>query len=255
MKKILITMLTAMLAVMMLSGCGAKDTTEEIPDDVNETETEELVEDETASEEEAQEGQPDSPYEVGKEYVLRDDMKVRKGPSTDEDWIKTADLADEDKDKALDGDDAVLKKGSTVKCIDADGNWIKIASGWICGSEKGRVYIIVAEYADRFEASKNAFYEKVGVDRGSSKKLSGTYSIDSSDGEDSVELFEDGECAMHFDQPMTPMTDEEGYTSGFYAVSGSKVYINCGGSVYADVYEMSGNTLTKTSEQIELYQG
>lgn len=65
---------------------------------------------------------------------------------------------------------------------------------------------------------------------------------------------DDGECAVHFDQPMTYITDEEGYTNGFYAVSGSKVYINCGGSVYADVYEMSGNTLTKTS-QIEVYQG
>ena len=248
MKKALITILMAILAVAMLTACGNKSVEQDPPESEDPPVT---VEKNTP---ETEEGQSDSLYEVGKEYILKDDMKVRKGPSTDSEWVKTSELAEEDKDKALEGDDAVLKKGSTVKCVDADGDWIKIASGWICGNEKGRVYIIVAEFADRVEASKNAFYEKVGVDRDASKKLSGTFKISSGDGEDSVEFFEDGECAVHFDQPMTYITDEEGYTNGFYAVSGSKVYINCGGSVYADVYEMSGNTLTKTS-QIEVYQG
>ena len=248
MKKALITILMAILAVAMLTACGNKSVEQDPPESEDPPVT---VEKNTP---ETEEGQSDSLYEVGKEYILKDDMKVRKGPSTDSEWVKTSELAEEDKDKALEGDDAVLKKGSTVKCVDADGDWIKIASGWICGNEKGRVYIIVAEFADRFEASKNAFYEKVGVDRDASKKLSGTFKISSGDGEYSVEFSEVGECAVHFDQPMTYITDEEGYTNGFYAVSGSKVYINCGGSVYADVYEMSGNTLTKTS-QIEVYQG
>lgn len=249
MKKALITILMAILAVAMLTACGNKSVEQDPPESEDPPVT---VEKNTP---ETEEGPPDSPYEVGKEYILKDDMKVRKGPSTDSDWLKKSELADEDKGKALDGDDAVLKKGSTVKCVDADGDWMKIASGWICGWEKGRVYIIVAELEERIEAQDAKFYEKVGVDQNSSKKLSGVYSVSSNDGEDSVEFFEDGECAVHFDQPITYVTDEEGYTNGIYAVSGSKVYINCGGSVYADVYEMSGQTLTKTSEQIEVYQG
>ena len=91
------------------------------------------------------------------------------------------------------------------------------------------------------------------MDRASSEKLSGTYKVD---GEyaDSVEFFEDGEVAVHFKEPAYPATDKEGYTNGLYAVSGSKVYVNCGGSVYIDVYEMSGKTLKQTSEQIDMMQ-
>lgn len=246
MKKFLITMLTAMLALMMLSGCGAKDTPEEVPDDVNSGEVE-VINDDIETEEKEQ---PDV-----KECILKEDMKVRKGPSTDSEWIKTSELAEDDKDKALEGDNAVLKKGSKVKCLEEDGYWIRTESGWICGYEKGRDYVVDAAIADRMEEQMDRFFEEVGVDRDDSEKLSGTYKINSGDSEDSVEFFEDGECAVHFDHPMTPVTDEDGYTNGYYAVSGSKVYINCGGSVYADVYEMSGKTLKKTSEQIEVFHG
>ncbi len=249
MKKVLITMLMAMLAVMMLTACGNKSVEQDPPESEDPPIT---VEKNTP---ETEEGQPDSPYEVGKEYILKDDMKVRKGPSTDSDWLKKSELADEDKGKALDDDNAVLSKGTIVKCLEADGDWIRMSSGWICGNDKGRIYIRVAELEERYEASKAEFYEKVGVDQNSSPKLSGTYSVSAEGSMDSVEFFEDGECAVHFDQPMTPMTDEEGYTSGFYAVSGSKVYMYYGGQGPAVAFELSGKTLTKTSEEIEVYQG
>lgn len=246
MKKVLITMLMAMLAVMMFTACGSNKPAEEVDPVKEKPPVTTEVKDEPES---------DGAYEVGKDYILKDDMKVRKGPSTDSEWLKKSELAEEDKGKALDEENAILSKGTIVTCLESDGDWLRMSSGWICGYDKGRIYIIASELEEMYEASKAKFYEKVGVDQGSSKKLSGVYSVSSNDGEDSVEFFEDGECAVHFDQPMIPVTDEEGYTSGKYAVSGSKVYINCGGSVYADVYEMSGKTLTKTSEQIEVYQG
>ncbi|MBO5513605.1 MAG: hypothetical protein J5961_03325 [Mogibacterium sp.] len=246
MKKALITILMAILAVTMLTACGNKSVEQDPPV------SEEPPVSVEKNKPETEEGQY---YEVGKEYILKDDMKVRKGPSTDSDWLKKSELADEDKGKALDDDNAVLSKGTIVKCLEADGYWIRMSSGWICGYDKGRVYILNTEFEEYFEQSKARFYEKAGVDQNSSKKLSGTYAVSGGDSMDSVEFFEDGECAVHYAEAMTPVTDEEGYTNGFYAVSGSKVYINCGGSVYIDVYNMSGKTLQKTSEQIEWMQG
>lgn len=246
MKKVLITMLMAMLAIMMFTACGSNKPAEEVDPVKEKPPVTTEVKDEPES---------DGAYEVGKDYILKDDMKVRKGPSTDSEWLKKSELAEEDKGKALDEENAILSKGTIVTCLESDGDWLRMSSGWICGYDKGRIYIIASELEERIEAQDAQFYEKVGVDQGSSQKLSGTYSVSGEGSVDSVEFFEDGECAAHFDQPITYVTDEEGYTNGIYAVSGSKVYINCGGSVYADVYEMSGKTLTKTSEQIEVYQG
>ena len=245
MKKVLITMLMAMLAVMMFTACGNKPAEQDPP----------VSEKPPVTTEVKDEPESDGAYEVGKDYILKDDMKVRKGPSTDSEWLKKSELAEEDKGKALDEENAILSKGTIVTCLESDGDWLRMSSGWICGYDKGRIYIIASELEEMYEASKAQFYEKVGVDQNSSPKLSGVYSVSSNDGEDSVEFFEDGECAVHFDQPMTPMTDEEGYTSGYYAVSGSKVYMYYGGQGPAVAFELSGKTLTKTSEQIEVYQG
>ena len=246
MKKVLITMLMAMLAVMMLTACGSNKSGEEV----------EPVKDEppvtVETEDPSSEPSEDSMFEVGKEYILKDDLRVRKGPSADSEWMMKSELSDEDKGKALDFDEAVLSKGTIVKCLETDGNWIRMSSGWICGYVDGRLTLLDTEFEEMAESSKAKFYEKVGIDQNSSKKLSGKYSVSAEGSMDSVEFFEDGECVVHFSTPMTPMTDEEGYTDGYYAVSGNKVYMNYGGRIDAEAYELSGQTLTKTSETIDL---
>ena len=266
MKKILITILTAVLALSLLSACGSNDAAETVTDDTaektaaaeeEETEPEEQTQQETAAEESepAESETPDSANSDAKYYILKDDMKVRKGPSADSEWIRTSELDEADKDKALKEDNAILAKGSSVECLEEDGDWVRIPSGWICRYSKGRYYIIDSQFADQWEKQMDQFYEKVGVDRETSKKLSGTYQVNSDDGVDSVEFFEDGEIAVHYTEPMYSVTDDAGYTNGYYAVDGDKVYINSGGSVNAEVYVMSGKTLDKTSETIPIYHG
>ena len=84
-------------------------------------------------------------FEPGSEYVLQEDMNVREEPSKKSRILEASELSDEDKAKAAEGDDAVLRKGSTVTCLETKGNWIRIGSGWICGYEEGNFYIEEAE--------------------------------------------------------------------------------------------------------------
>lgn len=84
----------------------------------------------------------DSYYIVGQEYYVQspEGLRVRSTPSTESDdtILKRIDLKDEDIDKSKPGEYAVLKPGSKVTCLEMKGNWMKIASGWICvklGSE------------------------------------------------------------------------------------------------------------------------
>ena len=84
-------------------------------------------------------------YEPGKEYVLLYDMNVRESPSKESRVLNASELSDEDRDKAVEGDNAVLRKGSTVTCLETDGSWIRTGSGWICGSEGDDVYIMETE--------------------------------------------------------------------------------------------------------------
>ena len=72
-------------------------------------------------------------------------MNVREEPSKKSRILEASELSDEDKAKAAEGDDAVLRKGSTVTCLETKGNWIRIGSGWICGYEEGNFYIEEAE--------------------------------------------------------------------------------------------------------------
>lgn len=197
-------------------------------------------------------GMSDTGFEAGKEYELREDLRVRERPSTESALKKATDLADEDKSKALDGEDAVLKKGSVVKCRGAHKNWILTASGWICGGEQGRVYLMEPDVIKMREEERDRYLQKIGVDPDNRTRLSGTYAVSNESTQDSVELFEDGDCVVHYVEPMVPVTDEEGYTNGYYAVKGNKVYINCGGSVYAETYAISGNTLRYLGEKTNL---
>lgn len=268
MKKILAAILTLVLALGLLSACGSNDAAETVTDDTaektataeeEETEpAEDSHQDPAAEDEEAEPAEtetPDSANPEARYFILKDDMKVRKGPSADSEWVRTSELDEADKDKALKEENAVLAKGSSVECLEENGDWIRIPSGWICSYSKGRYFLIDAQFADRMEKQMNQFYEKVGVDRETSKKLNGTYQVNSDDSMDSIEFFENGEVAVHFAEAMYPETDEEGYVNGHYAVDGDKVYINYGGRVDAEVYVMSGKTLDKTSETIPIYHG
>ena len=46
--------------------------------------------------------------------------------------LKRSELSPEDYANSADYPDALLKKGTQVKCLEMSGNWMRIASGWIC---------------------------------------------------------------------------------------------------------------------------
>lgn len=196
-------------------------------------------------------GMPDSIYTIGGQYVLQEALKVREYPSVDARWKKVDELSEAERKLAMDGEDAVLPAGTEVTCQAKYKEWIRIESGWLYGGEDGHSYIVLKESLNRKNSSILRLYEKLGVDYDSAKMLSGTYKIKGS-GLVSAEFSEDGTVIVLFDKPSVPVTDDDGYTNGYYVVKDDKVYMQFGGSVTAHAYSISGKTLRDLSEEINV---
>lgn len=85
-------------------------------------------------------------FKVGANYKLNYNMMIRKSPAGEN--AKQCDITDNAKLHAkFDKDgNAILKKGTTVTCKGSEEKngsiWVKIPSGWICGSSsEGTIYI------------------------------------------------------------------------------------------------------------------
>lgn len=86
-------------------------------------------------------------YEIGKNYILQDNMKVREGAGITQRWKMKAELTEDGKKHAKENTTmAVLLKGTvvTVKYIiikNEDEIWLKIPSGYVAGVYGGVVYV------------------------------------------------------------------------------------------------------------------
>ena len=80
-------------------------------------------------------------YRVGETYTVQVYLRVRTGASTSYRWKKRSELTADGKRHAQPGTYAVLKKGTEVTCLQVNGDWIRIPSGWICCKEGSEIYI------------------------------------------------------------------------------------------------------------------
>ena len=87
-------------------------------------------------------------YIKGKNYTLQDNMFVRTGAGTNYSIKSVRELSEDGKKHAISSnlnDNAVLKKGTIITCLDVfeeNGNiWLKIPSGYVAGFHRGVKYI------------------------------------------------------------------------------------------------------------------
>lgn len=214
----------------------------------------ELEEDEPEPYETGASEADDSMYQIGEEYILTTNMKVREEASTDSRWKKSSELTEEDKKKAVTGEDAVLAEGSAVKCLEIRDDWMRIKSGWICCADPDtqQRYILSKEEIERIEAWLAKMSEKLGGN--TQTGLDGRYTF-SSEAErlEYAELLTNGTCVVKNAEPIVPVTDEKGYSDGYYLVKDDKLYLNWGGSVTILEYRINGNELDGPTDEIPVY--
>ena len=84
-------------------------------------------------------------YIKGKNYKLQVDLNVRSGAGTNYSIKKYNELTLDGKKHAYNQNSAVLKKGTTVTCLDIINKgsdiWLKIPSGYVAGFYQGKEYI------------------------------------------------------------------------------------------------------------------
>ena len=253
--KILTLIIVLMLALMTLEACssGSGDTepvvTEEPPAE------EKLVQEEPPAEKgaEQEETDIDAVYKTGQVYVLKDALRVREEPSTDSRQKKRSELTEYDLKKASDGNDAVLKAGAYVNCLEVNGDWMRIESGWICCREGDEVYItepieLMPPEDGDWTYDKGYYYDEEGEKffiTETDEKLTGTYNI-SGISSDSIEFYSDGTCIYHTEPGSgMPHFDENGSCDGEYNYRNGKVYFRLGGTMNVIVYKIAEGELVQ----------
>lgn len=86
------------------------------------------------------------PYEVGKEYKLLVDLKVRSGAGTSYAWLNRNELSNYGQQHSYNQSKAVFKKGTIIEALEVKKNskeeyWIRTYSGWMCAKTKTDIYI------------------------------------------------------------------------------------------------------------------
>lgn len=90
-------------------------------------------------------GSSGSGFVKGKNYTLLTALKVRSGAGTNYSQKTVSQLTAGGKKAATSAKGtagAVLKAGTVVTCLEVKGDWIRIPSGWICGKNGSKLYII-----------------------------------------------------------------------------------------------------------------
>ena len=193
----------------------------------------------------------DSMYQIGEEYILTTNMKVREEATTDSRWKKSSELTKEDKKKAVTGEDAVLAEGSAVKCLEIRDDWMRIESGWICCADPDtqQRYIISKLSRESMERRLNDMSYMLGGNTRTG--LEGRYTFSSAaERLEYAELFTDGTCVVKNAEPVFPVTDEDGYSDGYYLVKNDKLYLNWGGSLTIREYSISGSELDGPTDEM-----
>ena len=89
-----------------------------------------------------------SKYVIGKNYTLQDNMFVRTGAGTNYSIKSVRELTEDGRKHAVSSnlnDNAVLKKGTIVTCLEVvkenNNIWLRIPSGFVAGFHDGKEYI------------------------------------------------------------------------------------------------------------------
>lgn len=73
--------------------------------------------------------------QIGKDYVLLCNLKVRDGAGTNFRQKLKSELTPDGQAHAIDDTYACLQEGTGITCLAIDENWIQIPSGWICARD------------------------------------------------------------------------------------------------------------------------
>jgi hypothetical protein len=80
-------------------------------------------------------------FKKGSTYTVMTDLNIRKGPGTQYNKVKRSKLSKTMQKKTYSVSTAVLMPGVTVKCKKVQGDWMKIAGGWICCKDGNEYYV------------------------------------------------------------------------------------------------------------------
>lgn len=98
-------------------------------------------------------------FTIGKNYQLTTHLYVRKGPGKEYTVKFRKDLTDYAKKYAEDNSFAILNSGTVITCLETYNGWIRIPSGWICGTRDGYMfvesYLGTEEQLAAYKAAKN----------------------------------------------------------------------------------------------------
>lgn len=82
---------------------------------------------------------------VPQNYTIQVNLKVRDGAGIDKRWKLKSELTNDGKKHAINSENAVLKAGTRVTCLEIQKNnnniWVRIPSGWIAAVYEGNIYL------------------------------------------------------------------------------------------------------------------
>lgn len=82
---------------------------------------------------------------VSQNYTIQVNLKVRDGAGIDKRWKLKSELTNDGKKHAINSENAVLKAGTRVTCLEIQKNnnniWVMIPSGWIAAVYEGNIYL------------------------------------------------------------------------------------------------------------------
>lgn len=82
---------------------------------------------------------------VSQNYTIQVNLKVRDGAGVDKRWKLKSELTNDGKKHAINSENAVLKAGTRITCLEVQKNnnniWVRIPSGWIAAVYEGNIYL------------------------------------------------------------------------------------------------------------------
>lgn len=82
---------------------------------------------------------------VSQNHTIQVNLKVRDGAGVDKRWKLKSELTNDGKKHAINSENAVLKAGTRITCLEVQKNnndiWVRIPSGWIAAVYEGNIYL------------------------------------------------------------------------------------------------------------------
>ena len=83
-------------------------------------------------------------FSEGKVYYVQTNLRVREGPGKEYRILQRSELSPDDYAQSVDSTtttDALMEKGAAITCLEMQGNWMRIESGWVCVEDEGEVLV------------------------------------------------------------------------------------------------------------------